>query len=174
MTKKGMDKTLRDISKTLWPKKEEENMSATCIYCEREFKGGNLFQHMWDAHREQMLKARRDREDCKSGQVSDILGKHGGSTPRTSTLDNPDEDAAEQQATIEPLFLGLGGPYEREDSPFMPKGVPPVEDPFAKQINELAEIAKSMPTERRWDIKLAVLEIADGVLNLATLRITRG
>jgi hypothetical protein len=38
----------------------------------------------------------------------------------------------------------------------------------------LVEIVKGMPTERRWDIKLAVLEIADGVLGLATLRITKG
>jgi hypothetical protein len=90
-------------------------------------------------------------------------------------LDNPDslgdnvnlrpEDAAEQQAVT-----------GRTSSPYVPHGVPalPVGDLVAKQINELAEIVKSMPTERRWDIKLAVLEIADGVLGLATLRITKG
>lgn len=172
-----MDKTLRDISETLWPK-EEGKMPAKCLYCQREFGRDDLFQHMWDAHRPQMLQARRDREDCKSGPVSDLLGKHGGPpTPRSSTLDNPDslgdnvnlrpEDAAEQQATSSRPAVAK--------YPFMPKGVAPVEDLVAKQINELlVEIVKGMPTERRWDIKLAVLEIADGVLGLATLRITKG
>jgi hypothetical protein len=169
-----MDKTLRDISETLWPK-EEGKMSATCLYCNREFKGGNLFQHMWDAHREQMLKARRDREDCKSGPVSNLLGKHGGSAPRTSTLDNPDslgdnvnlrpEDAAEQQAMPKKPGWPLG---------FMPRmPQPPVEDRLLTKMDRLERVVQKLQ-ERRWDIQMALIEAGEGFISLATLRITKG
>jgi hypothetical protein len=161
-----MDKTLRGISEALWPK-EEGKMSATCIYCEREFKGGNLFQHMWDAHRPQMLRARRDREDCKSGEVSDILGRMG-------KLDNPDslgdtvnlrpEDAVEQQAMP-----------ARPGSPYVPQGVPalPVGDRLFPKLDRLERAVQQLQ-QRRLDIKVALIEAGEGYVSLATLRITKG
>jgi hypothetical protein len=121
-----------------------------------------------------MLKARRDREDCKSGEVSNLLNKYMPPKPRTGTLDNPDslgdtvtlrpEDAAEQQAM----------PW-RPSSPYWPPGVPtaPVEDRLLTKLDRLEKVVQQLQ-RKQWDIRMALVEAGEGFISLATLRIIKG
>jgi hypothetical protein len=133
---------------------------------------------MWNAHREEMLQARRAREDCKSGPVSNILGRTGkldhsdsrgetvGMRPDTFSHNSPatPEDAAEQQAMP-----------PRLSNPYWPPKVHavPVEDRLLTKLDRLEKVVQHLQ-RKQLDIKVALIEAGEGYVSMGTLRITKG